>query len=123
MLACALPLALSGCTKIEETWQYKSFESRQENVNKRVRAAVLAGLALARAEGRADVPQDADVPQELFGASGTLDPLVAEYGLDESGSLRGEGPHLDMLLSELELAQEALNKEKKKPEYMISGLL
>ncbi len=83
---------------------------------------MLIGLADARSDSKPNVPADDAVPDVVFDETG-LHPLVEQYGLDEDGNLLGEGPHLDMLLSELELATKALAREESKPEYLLSKML
>lgn len=127
MFSCAIWLlsassVLSGCSDIEETHWYRTMQSRRSKVNERARSAVLVGLAEARADGKPNVPDDDAVPDVVFDETG-LHPFVEQYGLDENGNLLGEGPHLDMLLSELELATKAFKREESKPEYLLSKML
>lgn len=121
LLAFAAPL--SACSNIEDSWQYKTYSKNRDAVNERARVGVLAGLAIARDEGKSDTPADDAVPSELLREDGTLDPMVEQYGLDENGALRGEGEALGMLLSQFEQAAASLEEERGKPDYLFSELL
>lgn len=105
LLAVGASALLLGCDP-NASGACDDIKRAKSAVDARLVTATKAGLAEARMRKIPNLPADSEVPSNPYLPSGELHPLVKKWAFDGDKKLRGKGPSMGALTSELEAAKE-----------------
>jgi hypothetical protein len=105
LLALAAGILLVGCKDPNASGACDDIKRAKAAIDARLVTATKAGLDEARRRKIPDLPADSEVPKPYL-ESGELHPLVKKWAFDGDKNLRGEGPSMEALMSDLKRAKE-----------------